>query len=51
MRQLLDVSESALEQIRFLLAKRGKPSAGIRIGTKAGGCSGMKYVIDRKSVV
>lgn len=43
---VLTVSDAALERIHALLDKRGKPSAGIRIGVRARGCSGLSYTIE-----
>lgn len=40
------VTDAAAEKIRQLLAKRGKPSAGIRIGIRTKGCSGMSYTLE-----
>ncbi len=42
----ITVTDSALERIKFLLAQRNKPSAGIRILVETKGCSGMKYKIE-----
>jgi iron-sulfur cluster assembly protein len=38
-------TESALAQLRRLLAKDGRPEAFLRVGVKGGGCSGFEYVI------
>lgn len=43
---IFSLTEDALSQIRYLLAKRGKESFGIRIGVKSGGCSGKSYYIE-----
>jgi len=40
---LIKVTEAAAARIEVLLAQRGKPSLGIRIGVKSGGCSGLSY--------
>ncbi len=45
-RSPITVTESAAERVKALLAKRGKPSAGIRIGVRAKGCSGMSYTLE-----
>jgi iron-sulfur cluster assembly protein len=42
----LSISDAAAARVRHLLDKRGKPSAGIRIGVRAKGCSGMSYTIE-----
>lgn len=40
------ITEAAAARVRQLLAKRGKPSAGIRIGVKTKGCSGLSYALE-----
>ena len=45
-KQALTVTEAAAERIQTLLAKRGKPSVGVRIGVRARGCSGLSYTIE-----
>ncbi len=40
------ISDAAAERVKALLAQRGKPSAGVRVGVKKGGCSGLSYVIE-----
>ncbi|MDA8231656.1 MAG: iron-sulfur cluster assembly accessory protein [Magnetospirillum sp.] len=42
----ITLTDAAAEQVRALLAKRGKPSAGIRIGVRAKGCSGLSYTLE-----
>ena len=39
----IKVTDAAIERIKVLLAQRNKPSLGIRIGVKQGGCSGLSY--------
>ncbi|HUX18601.1 MAG TPA: iron-sulfur cluster assembly protein IscA [Acidithiobacillus sp.] len=41
----LTLSESAAQQVRKSIAKRGK-GLGIRIGVKTSGCSGLSYVME-----
>ena len=36
----------AVERVKTLLDKRGKPSAGIRIGVRTKGCSGLSYTLE-----
>ena len=45
-KQALKVTDAAAERIQALLAKRGKPSAGIRIGVRSRGCSGLSYTLE-----
>ena len=41
---MVTITENATAQIRKLLEKQGMPSGGLRVGVKAGGCSGLSYV-------
>jgi iron-sulfur cluster assembly protein len=41
----LTLSESAVQQVRKSIAKRGK-GLGIRIGVKTSGCSGLSYIME-----
>ncbi len=43
---ILTVTESAAQRVQTLLEGRGKPSCGIRIGTRAKGCSGHSYTLE-----
>jgi len=40
---MLQISENADKLIRKMTAKNGMPEGGLRIGIKAGGCSGLSY--------
>jgi len=42
----ITVTPAAVARVRELLEKRGKPSAGIRIGIRSKGCSGLSYTIE-----
>lgn len=44
--QAIQITDAAAERVQALLAKRGKPSAGIRIGVRTKGCSGLSYTIE-----
>ena len=44
--QPINVTPAALERVKALLAERGKPSAGVRIGIRSRGCSGMSYTLE-----
>ena len=37
------ITENAARQIQKMLAKRGLGETGLRVGVKAGGCSGFEY--------
>ena len=41
---MIEIRDSAAQQIRKMLAKQQMEEGGLRIGLKAGGCSGFEYV-------
>jgi len=41
---MMYITIDAGRQIRKLLEKQGLPQGGLRVGVKAGGCSGLSYV-------
>ena len=41
----MDISDAAKKHMAEMLEKRGKPSAGIRVGVKKGGCAGLSYTL------
>jgi len=45
-RQALSVTDAAAQRIHELLARRGKPSVGVRVGVRARGCSGLSYTLE-----
>ncbi|MCF3629773.1 iron-sulfur cluster assembly accessory protein [Thalassospiraceae bacterium LMO-SO8] len=44
--QMMTITDQAAERVKALLASRGKPSAGVRIGIRTKGCSGMSYTLE-----
>lgn len=43
---IITVSDAAMSRIHALLDSRGKPSAGIKVGVRTRGCSGLAYTIE-----
>tara|TARA_R110000772_G_scaffold49123_1_gene112313 strand:- start:7294 stop:7617 length:324 start_codon:yes stop_codon:yes gene_type:complete len=43
---MMTITDQAAERVKALLASRGKPSAGVRIGIRTKGCSGMSYTLE-----
>jgi len=46
MQQAIQITDAAAGRVKFLLEKRGKPAAGVKVGVKKGGCSGLAYIIE-----
>ena len=44
--QVVDLTPAAVARVRELLANHGADAAGIRLGVKTTGCSGMSYKLD-----
>ena len=45
-KQAITVTEAAAGRIQALLARRGKPSIGVRVGVRSRGCSGLTYTLE-----
>lgn len=43
---IFKITPEAAEQVVKLIEKRGKPTAGVRIGTRTRGCSGLSYTLE-----
>ena len=43
---MMNVTDAAAERVRGLLAQRGQVSAGVRIGVRTAGCSGLSYTLE-----
>src|SRR6266853_5831301 len=44
--QVMSVTTAAAERVKALIEGRGKPTAGIRIGVRSKGCSGLSYTLE-----
>lgn len=40
---MIQITETAAEKIKSLMAKQGISEGGLRVGVKGGGCSGLSY--------
>src|SRR5215213_130137 len=40
---MIQISETAANKIKSLMAKQGITDGGLRVGVKGGGCSGLSY--------
>ena len=40
---MIQITDTAAEKIRSLMAKQGIAEGGLRVGVKGGGCSGLSY--------
>ena len=49
--QVMRLSEAAAVRIKELMAKSGRPIAGLRVGVKNGGCAGMEYTMEYADAV
>jgi iron-sulfur cluster assembly accessory protein len=43
---MIQITDTAAKHIRRMLAKRDRAETGLRLGVKAGGCSGFEYVFE-----
>ena len=41
---MIEVTDAAAKRIRDAMASEGQAGGGLRVGVKAGGCSGLSYV-------
>lgn len=40
---MIELTKTAADQVRQMLAKAGEPKKGLRVRVKGGGCSGLTY--------
>lgn len=44
--KIVTITDAAAERVKFLFARRGQSSAGLRLTVKTKGCSGLSYNIE-----
>ena len=42
---MIELTDRAAQQIRRMVVKRDRGETGLRVGVKAGGCSGFEYIV------
>ena len=42
----MTITDAAVGRVKELLARRGKPALGIRLGIRTAGCSGLSYTLE-----
>lgn len=47
---MIEITPNAANQIRRMITKRGQDEVALRIGVKAGGCSGFEYTFSWEKV-
>jgi iron-sulfur cluster assembly protein len=47
---MIEITEAAVKRIREAMAAEGIANGGLRVGVKAGGCSGFSYVFKWETV-
>tara|TARA_B110001454_G_C12658581_1_gene408522 strand:- start:146 stop:481 length:336 start_codon:yes stop_codon:yes gene_type:complete len=45
-KQLISLSDNAATRIKEIMASSSKPTIGVRVGVKSGGCAGMSYLME-----
>ena len=43
---MISITEAAARQARQIMLENDLPQGGLKLGVKAGGCSGLNYVLD-----
>jgi len=41
----IEITDNAVHEVRRMMQKEGVQAAGLRVGVKGGGCSGMSYLL------
>ena len=44
--KIVTLTDAAAERVKAIMARAGKPVAGLRVGVKKGGCAGMEYTME-----
>ena len=42
----ISITDAAADHIKAIIAQRGKPTEGIKVGVRSRGCSGLSYTIE-----
>ena len=44
--KVVTLTDAAADRLKAIMARSGKPVAGLRVGVKKGGCAGMEYTME-----
>ncbi|MDJ1156725.1 iron-sulfur cluster assembly accessory protein [Chelatococcus sp. SYSU_G07232] len=44
--KVMSLTDAAADRVKEIMAKAGRPIAGVRVGVKKGGCAGMEYTME-----
>jgi iron-sulfur cluster assembly protein len=44
--KVVTLTDAAAARVKAIMARSGKPAAGLRVGVKKGGCAGMEYTME-----
>jgi len=44
--KVMTITDAAAERVRAMIADRGKPTGGVRVGVRTAGCSGLSYTLE-----
>ena len=44
--QVIKLSDKAVSRIKEIMSQSKKPTIGVRVGVKSGGCAGMSYIME-----
>ncbi|MFL2889423.1 MAG: HesB/IscA family protein [Pelagibacteraceae bacterium] len=50
-KQVIKISNSAVERIKEIMSTADSKTIGVRVGVKSGGCAGMSYTMEYAKVV
>ena len=49
--QVIKLSDTAAERIKYIMSQAESTAIGVRVGVKSGGCAGMSYIMEYASEI